>query len=387
MAKKKPVAKPVKGKATKKQKKVSPQAAGLRNALAKAFPTFAKALAVKPVEGQGNGSKKVKPVIPMTPTVNLLPVEYTIGRTISNVRRGTAIAGTGIAAALGIVFLAQSSVIGIAEQAKLTVEAQVNESNLRIETYKDTAQLYSVLNERKTILENLEKNSPSYYAAINELYAKLPAGTVLTDVSMQHVSLSITGEIEGDPTGVVCGPIADPFASETRPVSACITFSGTAANRADISTYATALSESGLFSNVVLGKSAETNQSSTPNLTAPAGRVSFSGTAAILRDIDPSLILESQGATPTPTPGETATTPTTPGSTPAPTSPTSLPPGVVRDPSGVLYTEDRAFQYVAEQNIYVKVASPGQGDIYAAKPTDKSIDLAGGPIGKVGGNN
>lgn len=360
---KKVVAKP-KGKAPKKGKKAaSPQAAGLRNALAKAFPTFAKALSVKPAEGQGSVSaKKVKPLIPMTPTVNLLPVEYTIGRTISNVRRGTAIAGTGIAAALGIVFLAQGAVIGIAEQAKITVDAQVNEANLRVEAYKDTAQLYSVLNERKDILENIEKSRPAYYAAINELYAKLPSGALLNNIEMQHVSLSITGEIEGDPTGVVCGPIADPFASETRPVAACITFTGTALNRADVSAYATALAESGLFSNVVVGKGSEQ--------TGNVEGVTFSGTAAILRDIDPSVILQSQPPVST-TPEETQETDT----------PANIPAGVLLDPTnGQYFTEDRAFQYLPADNTYIELAT---GNVYGASPEDGSVDIAGGIIGNL----
>jgi hypothetical protein len=370
--KKKAVSKP-KGKGAKGTKKVSPQAVGFRNAIAKAFPTFAKALAVKPVDGQGNSVKKIKPVVPMTPSINLLPVEYTIGRTISNVRRGTAIAGTGIAAALSVVFLAQGAVIGIAEQAQITVQAQVNEANLKVETYRDTSELYVTLNERKSILDNIEKGRPAYYAAINELYAKLPAGTIITGISMEHISLVTKGSPGGPVTGTVCGPIADPFASETRPVSACVKFQGTMASRADLSAYATALAESGIFSNVVVGRSTE-------QFSDNSTRVPFSGTAAVLRDIDPGTILESQ--------------PSTGGESPAPLNPSEpgleapseegIPAGVFLDPiNGAYYTADRAYQYLPDSKNYVQIET---GDVYASSPIDGSIDLAGGAIGRVSGN-
>lgn len=364
MAKKKKVVVKSKASSSKRVKKATPQATGVRNAIAKAFPTFAKALAVKQVDTGNTTNKKLKPVIPMTPTVDLLPADYTIGRTISNVRRGTAIAGTGIAAALAIVFFAQGAVINIAEQAKITVEAQVNEANLRVETFKETSQLYSVLNDRKDILDNIDKNRPEYYAGINELYAKLPAGSNLVNIEIQYVSLAISGEIEGEPTGVVCGPIADPFASETRPISACISFSGIALNRADVSTYATLLSESGLFSNVVVGKSTEAKSNQTG--------VAFSGTAALLRDIDPSVILESQPPVVPANPNE--------GELQAPTI-EGIPAGVLLDPNdGMYYTEDRAFQYLVSQNTYIELAT---GNVYAASLEDGSVDIGSGPIGTV----
>lgn len=362
-----------KGQGTKAPKKVSPQAAGFRNAIAKAFPTFAKALAVKQVDGQGAPVKKVKPVVPMTPSINLLPVEYTIGRTISNVRRGTAIAGTGIAAALGVVFLAQGAIINIAEQAEATVQSQVNEANIKIQTYAETSELYETLNERKSILEGIENNRPAYYVGINELYAKLPSGANITGLAIKHISLVSNGSDGGAPTGTLCGPIADPFSSENRIVSACVEFKGSMASRADMSAYATSLADSGIFSNVVVGKSTEQFSDNTT-------RVPFSGTAAILKDIDPAAILEAQPGTaedtqnPAPSDSLGLEAPTEEG----------IPAGVLRDPNtGAYYTPDRAYQYLPEQNTYVEMSSR---DVYSASPIDGSIDIPGGAIGKLSDN-
>jgi Tfp pilus assembly protein PilN len=359
MAKKKPVKKPVKKVTSKKNK--APQAVGFRNALAKAFPTFSKALAVKPVEGAGNTGqpKKVKPVVPMTPTVNLLPADYTIVRAISSIRRGTTIAGVGILSALGIIFFAQGSVIDIATNTRNAVNAQVAEANLKVETFQETSSLYSILNERKTILSNIDKGRPQYYSALTEIYNSMPAGTQITQVSMTHISFSINGELEGDPTGVLCGPISDPFASETRAVSACVSFSGTAQSRADLSTISNVLAASPYFSNVVISQGAS---------QANSGLITFTGTAAILRDIDPAAIIQNT----TPPPASTPEFDTSP-----------IPEGVVV-PDGIIYdgtlnryfTTDRAYEFNPESGIYTDLTT---GNRYIST-ADGKPDIAFGPV-------
>lgn len=359
MAAKKQIKKPVKKIASKKKK--APQAVGFRNALAKAFPTFSKALAVKPVEGVGNMGqpKKVKPVVPMTPTINLLPAEYTIVRAISSIRRGTAIAGVGIISALGIIFFAQGSVIDIATNTRNAVNAQVAEANLEVETFQETSSLYSVLNDRKTILANIDKNRPQYYSALTEIYGSMPAGTQITQISMTHISFSITGELEGDPTGVLCGPVSDPFASETRAVSACVSFSGTAQSRADLSTISNVLAASPYFSNVVISQG--TSQ-------ANSGLITFTGTAAILRDIDPAAIIQNNTPPPASTP-EFDTSPIPEGVT--------VPEGIIYD--GTLnqyFTTDRAYAFNPESGVYTDLAT---GNMYNSTPDGKP-DIGFGPI-------
>lgn len=350
------------------QKKKAPQAVGLRNALAKAFPTFSKALAVKPVEGQqGNvKAKKIKPVIPMTPTVNLLPAEYTVVRAISNIRRATAIAGSGIASALAIIFVAQGLVIDIASNSRIAVEAQVAEANLRVNNFQETSELYSVLNVRKSISEALEENRPQYFSALTELYTTLPAGTQITAVEMSHISFAINGELEGEPTGVLCGPVADPFASETRPVSACIRFSGTAQNRADLSIIATTLAASPYFSNVVISQGTSSAGSNT---------IVFEGTAAILKDIDPGSIV--QGNTPPPNSTPTFETAPIPNGV-------SVPSGIIYDPNQNKYfTANRQFEYLLESGNYLDLET---GNIFRVTP-DGAIDFDFGPINTNTGGN
>lgn len=358
-AKKRPVRKPVKKKTAAKKK--APQAVGLRNGIAKAFPTFAKALAVKPVEGAANTGqpKKIKPVIPMTPTVNLLPSEYTVMRAISNVRRGTAIAGTGILSALGILFFAQGAVIDVATNTRNAINAQVAEANLQIESYQETSSLYSVLNERKTILDNINDGRPEYYSALSELYASMPAGSQITQVSMSYISFAITGELEGDPTGVLCGPISDPFATENRAVSACVTFSGTAQNRSDLSVISNVLSASPYFSNVVISQGSS---------QANSNLINFTGTAAILRDIDPSAIIQNTTPPPPSTP-EFDTAPIPEG--------VVVPDGIIYDPTlNKYFTPDRAYEFDPNRNVYTDLET---GNEYLLTPDGKP-DLEFGPI-------
>lgn len=359
--KKKPVRKPIKKISGKKKK--APQAVGLRNSIAKAFPTFAKALAIKPTADANMAQpKKLKPIIPMTPTINLLPSEYTIVRSISNIRRGATIAGAGIVSALGIVFFAQGAVIDVAKNTQIAINAQVTEADLKISTYAGTSSIYSVLNERKTILGNIDTGRPQYFSALSEIYNSMPAGAQVTQITMSYISYSINGELEGDPTGVLCGPVSDPFTSESRVVSSCVTFAGTAQSRSDLSIISNILSSSPYFSNVVIGQGAAQGNS---------GLVAFTGTAAILKDIDPAAIIQNTTPPPSSTP-EFDTAPIPEG--------VNVPSGIIYDPSlNKYFTADRAYEFSPESGIYTDLTT---GNKYQSTPQG-APDLDFGPINTI----
>jgi hypothetical protein len=276
---KKKVPKKVLGSNAKKQKK--PQAAGLRNLLAKFFPTFAKALSIKSVDNNknNNAKKKLKALTPMTPTVNLLPEVYTIVRAISNIRRGTTIVGLGVVVALGIIFYVQGNVINIAEGAKKSVDSQVREATMKVDSFKQTTDLYGLLNERKSVALSLEDSAPAYYEALSTIYGSLPEGASITNIQIQYITVAVSS-FEGTPTGLLCGPIADPITPETRRVSACISAQGLAPGRSSIPELSANLESSSLFSNISVNQSSAETE----------GVVSFTISAGLLRDIPPGSI-------------------------------------------------------------------------------------------------
>lgn len=276
---KKKIPKRVVGSNTKKQKK--PQAAGLRNLLAKFFPTFAKALSIKAVGNKkdGNVNRKLKALTPMTPTVNLLPEAYTVVRAISNIRRATTIVGLGVVVALGSIFYVQGNVINIAEGVKKSVDSQVREATIKVESFKQTTDLYGLLNERKSVARSLEDSAPGYYEALTTIYASLPEGAFITDIQIQYITVAVPS-FEGNPTGLLCGPIADPIGAETRRVSACISAKGIAPKRSSIPELSANLESSSLFSNISVNQSSADTEGSIP----------FTMSAGLLSDIPPGSI-------------------------------------------------------------------------------------------------
>jgi Tfp pilus assembly protein PilN len=292
MATKKPTRKAPKkvvSKSKSKSKAKSPQAVGLRNALARLFPTFSKALAIKSVDnGTTNVKKKIKPVIPMTPSVNLLPEEYTIVRTIGNIRRATGIVGFGIVASLGAVFYVQGAVIEVAQGISDSVESQVREANFKVDSFNETTGLYALLNERKSVAIALEGNIPEYYGALSALYASLPPGSVITNIDIKYITLAKEG-FEGVPTGLLCGPIADPFSTESREISACISANGITPTRDSFNRLTENLTASPLFSNVTV------NQGVGASL---GGGDPFQIFAGLLKDIAPGSVVIPEATDP-----------------------------------------------------------------------------------------
>lgn len=281
----KKIPKKVVGK-TKGKKPGKPKAVGLRNTLAKLFPTFAKALSIKTVGSPvASSKKKLKPLTPMTPTVNLLPEAYTVIRAVKNIRRATTIVGLGMISALGIVFYVQGAVIETAEGARSTVESQVREANAKVESFRETTDLYGLLNERKSVAIALSESVPFYYEALSAIYASLPPGAFITNLDIKYITLVATG-VEGTPSGLACGPIADPFSTEDRPVSACISVQGVVSSRASISELSDSLTTSPLFSNVTVNQTVGETQGGLP----------FEISAGLLRDIAPGSVVLPDGS-------------------------------------------------------------------------------------------
>lgn len=275
---------------SKKASKKTQKPGNIRISIARAFPTFASALKVKSVDSVANTQSRPKnEFVGRTPTVNLLPAEFTEGRQVANTRRSFGIAGVGVVGALGVVYFAQGAVSDIAEDTLFAAQTQRVEAQQRTNSFSDVTSIYDELGERKIILDNIDNNSPEYFAALTELYDLLPAGSTIDSVEMTHIGLVIknqSGEDSVERIGETCGDPVDPFNQDPRPVSTCVTFSGEARSLDDIFLIMESYQSAQLLSNVVVERDGD--------LTSQ-GIIRFSGTAAVLAEADVSKILSSVG--------------------------------------------------------------------------------------------
>jgi hypothetical protein len=270
----------------KKNSKKEQQANGIRVAIAKAFPTFASALKVKPADVSTDvQSRPKKEFVGRTPSVNLLPPEFTEDRQVASTRRSFFIAGTGVVGALSIVYFAQGAVTNIADNALFVAETQSVETQARTADFAAVTSIYDSLGTRNDILNNIDANAPAYFAALTELYDLLPSQSEITNVNLRHIGLVINPQAEDESSqriALACGDPVNPFAQDLRPVSACLTFEGTTTTIDNVFVIMETYQNAQLLSNVVVENQGQTNN---------GGLVRFSGTAAILAEADVSKVL------------------------------------------------------------------------------------------------
>lgn len=275
---------------SKKASKKEQQASGLRVALAKAFPTFASALKVKPADvSAGNQVRPKKDFVGRTPSVNLLPPEFTEDRQVASTRRSFSIAGIGVVGALSVVYFAQGAVTNIADDALFAAQTQGVETQQRTSQFADVTAIYDELGSRSDILDNIENNSPEYFAALTELYDLLPSGSSISNVNMSHIGMVINPQAEDETSqriGTACGDPVDPFTQDLRPVSACLKFSGETNSIDSVFLIMEAYQGAQLLSNVVVERNGEVDNN---------GIVRFTGTAAVLAEADVTKVLGGIG--------------------------------------------------------------------------------------------
>lgn len=270
----------------KRAKKASNGAGGIKVAIAKAFPTFASALKVKPADLEmDKQARPKKEFTGRTPTVNLLPSEYTVDRAVASMARSFTIAGVGIVGALGVVYFAQGAITDLAGQSLVAAQVQSVETTQRTAEFADVTEIYNALGQRKGIIDNIDLNRPEYFAALSELYRLAPSDTQIASVTIEHISRSVptdNAEEGNQPLAELCGPPVDPFKQDLRPVSACLTFSGTTSSVNGVYQLMEAYQTSTLFSNVVVEVAGGADND---------GRIAFSATGAVLAEADVTKLI------------------------------------------------------------------------------------------------
>lgn len=245
------------------------------NLLGKLFPTFANFLS--PKVGKRSGSKtftgKAKPVKPHLPMINLLPPRLELEKMRRSTRRGFMFTALGILVTVGLLWLAQATVIGVAESSLASAKEQVATAKSNLDKYSEIKAYFKTIQERKDILGQKIGAKIDYEFVLSTLNNSIPNGGTLSQIDVK--TLSIVEGAENDPSVLIasCGPVTDPFSveSQAQPL-ACMTFTGSVSTREDVTSIASSLKASNLFSNVSVVQAAAGSASS---------GVTFTGTAII----------------------------------------------------------------------------------------------------------
>lgn len=299
------------------------------NLLGKLFPTFANFLS--PKVGKRGGAKtftgKAKPVKPHLPMINLLPPRLELEKMRRSTRRGFLFTGLGILVTVGLLWVAQSTVIGVAQSSLDSAKEQVATAKSNLDKYSEIKAYFQTIQERKDILGQKVGAKIDYEFVFTTLTNSVPNGGTLSQIDVK--TLSVVEGAENDPSVLIasCGPVTDPFAveSQAQPL-ACMTFTGTVPTREDVTSIASSLKASKLFSNVSVVQAAAGSASSGVTFTGTAIITSNALIGVASSTVQPESNVESSQetnttqATPTPSTAPTATPKPSSSSVPVPTS-------------------------------------------------------------------
>lgn len=295
------------------------------NLLGKLFPTFANFLS--PKVGKRGGAKtftgKAKPVKPHLPMINLLPPRLELEKMRRSTRRGFMFTALGILVTVGLLWVAQSTVIGVAQSSLDSAKEQVATAKSNLDKYSEIKAYFKTIQERKDVLGQKVGAKIDYEFVFSTLTNSVPNGGTLSQIDVK--TLSVVEGAENDPSVLIasCGPVTDPFAveSQAQPL-ACMTFTGTVPTREDVTSIASSLKASKLFSNVSVVQAAAGSANSGVTFTGTA-IITSNALVGVASNPQPETNVETveetnQQSTPTPTPSVSPSTSPQPSSSSIP---------------------------------------------------------------------
>jgi hypothetical protein len=222
------------------------------------------------------------PFQPRLPRVNLLPASVEVRFAARRVRRVLYAAGAVLVLAFAAVWWQQST--SIAESERLLATAQEANAQIReqVDALAPVTALYNQITDEQALVATALAAQPQAAAVVNRLVA---AGASAGSVAFDSVAVQYHGIPQAGGTLNPC-PNPDPFATDI--TIGCITFSGTAADRAEVAVLLTALTAEPFFvgpyvnnSTIVQGEESD-------------GRVSFTGSVGVSADALTEPLTEEQ---------------------------------------------------------------------------------------------
>lgn len=240
----------------------------------RAFPTLAKALGREASATGKPQKRKKKADKPVLPIVNLLPPRFTVIRERNNAIRGFVISGLGIVFAAGTMFVIQGTATTSAQNTLNAAQGQIAEATGRLAQYGDVGSFFDQVQQRLTLEKNLKANEVDFVSIYNEIQTLVPAGTLISDITITPPPTSADGGAAAG--GTICGPQADPFSQDTRVPVACVKITGSLPSMGMLTGLNKAFIDSKFLFNILFVQNASDLGS--------AGGILFTGTAGITAD-------------------------------------------------------------------------------------------------------
>lgn len=225
--------------------------------------------------GRGSGDDDAvahPPFEPRLPRVNLLPASVEVRFAARRVRRVLYAVAVVLVLAFTGVWWQQST--SIANSERLLAAAQGANSQIReqVDALAPVTALYKQITDEQGLVAAALAAQPQAAAVVNRLVS---AGADAGSVQFDSVSVQYHGIPEAGGTLNPC-PNPDPFATDI--TVGCVTFSGSAADRAEVSALLTTLTADAFFIGPYV------NNSTIVQGDDSDGRVSFTGTVGVAAD-------------------------------------------------------------------------------------------------------
>jgi hypothetical protein len=222
------------------------------------------------------------PFEPRLPRVNLLPASVEIRFAARRVRRILYAVGVVLVLAFAAVWWQQSTSIAASERLLATAQDANAQIRAQVDALAPVTALYNQITDEQALVATALAAQPQAAAVVTRLVA---AGSSAGSVAFDSVAVQYHGIPQSGGTLNPC-PNPDPFATDI--TIGCITFSGTAADRAEVAVLLTTLTADPFFVGPYV------NNSTIVQGEESSGRVSFTGSVGVSTDALTEPLTEEQ---------------------------------------------------------------------------------------------
>lgn len=256
------------------------------------------------------GTKKAKeveeeqierpPFVPTLPQVNLLPEQVRDSLAIAKIRKGLIVAAVLVLAAAGGLWWLQGSQISQAESTLAAAQAENQQLQADLEALAPVKQMYDQITKLQDLVTSTLAAQPQAALVIERLAAAGEAAGG-NDIDFANAAVTYTGI---PAPGGELNPCPNPNPFDVEVTVGCLTFSATAADRAQVSELLRLMEADPLFVGPYVTNSTVTD------LEGAADSVAFAGSAGISVDALATALtpeqLEAILTPPAPEPAPTA---------------------------------------------------------------------------------
>ncbi len=213
------------------------------------------------------------PFTPALPRVNLLPASITESFTLRRVHRMLIVVAALLVVAIGAVWYLQGNQVSEAQAKRDQAQAANAAVAAKVEALAPIKQMYEQITNEQNLVATTLASEPQAALVIERMVATGPASGSGGPVTFASIAIEYRGVPAAGETINPC-PNPDPFGTDI--TIGCVTFSGMAATRDQVSTMLNAMAADPLFVGPYVNSSTVTESS-----TDSTGGITFTGTAGL----------------------------------------------------------------------------------------------------------